>query len=107
MHRQEVVERLAGGHFIDLLVSNLERVTEEVLTTGNTGTVSVTLKVSTPDKQAVDPLATVETSIKASPPKKDPVTTGFFYHDEAFQLRPSAQQEFPNEIYSESEEETR
>ena len=37
MHRQEVVERLAGGHFIDLLVSNLERVTQEVLTTGNTG----------------------------------------------------------------------
>ena len=60
MHRQEVVERLAGGHFIDLLVSNLERVTEEVLTTGNTGTVSVTLKISTPDKQAVDPLATVD-----------------------------------------------
>ena len=61
MHRQEVVERLAGGHFIDLLVSNLERVTQEVLTTGQyAGTVTVTLKVSTPDKQAVDPLATVD-----------------------------------------------
>ena len=107
MHRQEVVERLAGGHFIDLLVSNLERVTQEVLTTGNAGTVTVTLKVSTPDKQAADPLATVTTSIKASPPKKDPVTASFFYHEEAFQLRPSAQQEFPEEIYSESKEETR
>ena len=101
MHKDEMLQNLAGGHFIDRLTEHLAEVTDEVLATGKTGTVTVTLKVNTPDKNVADPIATISVTFKETPPVKDAVTTGFYYYGNEFHRSPQSQQPFPEDIYAE------
>ena len=90
----EMVDRLAGGHFIELLVANLNEVTEQTLATGKQGSVTVTLKTTTPDRNAIDPIVTISTAMKSNLPVQDAVVTGFYHYDGEFHREPAAQHSF-------------
>lgn len=70
------LQRLGGGHFIEELASALIVTSEEVVTTGKPGTVTVTLKIS--QKPAGTPSVIVEEAIARTAPKKD-AKGAFFY----------------------------
>ena len=101
MDKQEMLQRLAGGHFTERLAEHLSRVAGEVLSTGRQGTVTVTLKVVTPDQGAIDPMVNISVSFRTALPVKDAVTTGFFYFDDEFHRSPPNQHTFPDEIFDE------
>jgi hypothetical protein len=73
------LQRLANGKLIEEVYDALARTAEEVVATGKSGTVTVTLKVST--KNQGDPFVIVEEVIARSAPKKDPRGAYFFALD--------------------------
>ena len=71
-----VLQRLGGGRLIEEVAEHLKTTADEVVLTGKTGTVTITLKVST--KNQGDPMVVVEETIARSAPKKDPKAAYFY-----------------------------
>lgn len=79
MDALSTLQRLASGKLMDELYEALAKTADEVVVTGKTGTVTLTLKVST--KNQGDPFVIVEETIARSAPKKDPRGAYFFALD--------------------------
>ena len=76
-----VLQRLGSGYLLDELTEALVRTAEEVVETGKGGTVTLTLKVSTPSQG--NPMVIVAEQISRSAPKKDAKGAMFFILDGA------------------------
>jgi hypothetical protein len=81
MDALHTVLRLSGGRFTDELAEALKRVADEVMATGNDGSVAVSLKITRPSN---DPSIVINTSIKANLPKSPSLATMLFVDEEGF-----------------------
>lgn len=89
-----VLQRLGSGHLIDEIHAALLDVAEEVVATGKSGAVTVTLKVTHPKN--TDPLLVViEEDVKRTMPKTDPHGAMFFAHEAELHIEDPRQPQLP------------
>lgn len=89
-----VVERLGGGHLIDEIHAALLDVAEEVVATGKSGSVTVTIKVSHP-KNADPLLVVMDEEVRRAMPKTDPKGAMFYAQDAELYERDPRQPDLP------------
>jgi hypothetical protein len=71
-----ILQRLGGGHFIDELAYHLTRVSEEVVTSGNKGTVTVAFSIA--QAQRNEPTVIIDEKFSERPPS--PETKGAMFY---------------------------
>ena len=92
MDALKVLERLGGGHFMDDLHAAILDVADDVVATGNTGVVTVTLKIAQATKG--EPTITVSEEITRKPPKDEAKGAFFFAVDGALHREDPRQAKF-------------
>lgn len=71
-----VIQRLAGGEFLDRLAFALTEVSERVVVTGNKGKVSISLVIA--QQMRGEPVVIIEETISTAPPASSPRGAMFY-----------------------------
>ena len=95
MDEVTTVLRLAGGRFAPEIYEALRRVAEEVIATGNGGSVGVTLAVSRPTN---DPSIIIKTAVKTNLPKSPELSSMLFLNEEGFHANDPRQAMLPGTV---------
>ena len=74
-----VIQRLAGGRFLEEVAAALVEISEEVVQTGNKGAITIAIEITQPTTG--QPMVVMSETISRRPPKADPRGAAFFILD--------------------------
>lgn len=79
MDAYQVVSRIAQGQLLEKIEDSLARVSADVVATGESGVVTITLKVSHLPKAGPNAVA-IDEQISTRPPRRKPLGSMFYAH---------------------------